>query len=44
MIATINRGRSVFVRILDKYFNGERDVRTLQVLEKLKGQTSKETA
>ena len=28
---------SVFVRLLDKYFQGERDVRTLQLLEKLKG-------
>ena len=27
----------VFVRLLDKYFQGERDVRTLQLLEKLKG-------
>ena len=28
---------SVFVQVLDKYFQGERDVRTLQLLEKLKG-------
>jgi uncharacterized protein (DUF1810 family) len=28
---------SVFVRVLDKYFQGERDVRTLQLLEPLKG-------
>lgn len=28
---------SVFVRVLDKYFQGERDVRTLQLLEKPKG-------
>jgi len=27
---------SVFVRVLDKYFHGERDVKTLQLLEKLK--------
>jgi len=27
---------SVFVRILDKYFNGEQDTLTLQLLEKLK--------
>lgn len=27
---------SVFVRLLDQYFQGERDVRTLQLLEKLK--------
>ncbi len=26
---------SVFVRVLDRYFQGERDVRTLQLLEKL---------
>jgi uncharacterized protein (DUF1810 family) len=28
---------SVFVRVLDKYFQGERDVRTLQLLEPPKG-------
>ena len=28
---------SPFVRVLDKYFQGERDARTLQILEKLKG-------
>ncbi len=28
--------RSVFVRILEKYFRGDRDIRTLQLLEKLK--------
>ena len=33
---------SVFVRILDKYFQGERDVRTLDLLEKLKEKMSKE--
>ncbi len=27
---------SVFVRVLDKYFQGERDIKTLQLLEKLK--------
>jgi uncharacterized protein (DUF1810 family) len=27
---------SVFIRILDKYFHGEQDVRTLDLLEKLK--------
>jgi uncharacterized protein (DUF1810 family) len=27
---------SVFIRILDKYFHGEQDVRTLNLLEKLK--------
>jgi uncharacterized protein (DUF1810 family) len=33
---------SVFVRVLDKYFQGEQDVRTLDLLEKLKGKMSKE--
>ena len=33
---------SVFVRVLDKYFHGEQDVRTLDLLEKLKGKMSKE--
>lgn len=28
---------SVFVRVLDKYFHGERDDRTLQILERLGG-------
>jgi len=35
---------SVFVRILDKYFQGEQDVRTLDLLEKLKEKMSKEKA
>lgn len=29
---------SLFVRILDKYFDGERDVKTLHILEKLKNE------
>ena len=33
---------SVFDRILDKYFHGERDVGTLQLLEKFKGGMGKE--
>ncbi len=33
---------SVFARVLDKYFQGEQDVRTLDLLEKLKGKISKE--
>jgi uncharacterized protein (DUF1810 family) len=33
---------SVFVRVLDKYFQAEQDVRTLDLLEKLKGKRSKE--
>ena len=36
--------RSVFVRVLDKYFQGEQDVRTLDLLEKLKEKMSKEKA
>ncbi len=35
---------SVFVRILDKYFYGERDVRTLSLLEKLRETLSDEKA
>jgi uncharacterized protein (DUF1810 family) len=34
--------RSVFVRVLEKYFRGEQDVRTLDLLEKLKEKRSKE--
>jgi uncharacterized protein (DUF1810 family) len=34
--------RSVFVRALDKYFRGEQDVKTLDILEKLKEKRSKE--
>jgi uncharacterized protein (DUF1810 family) len=34
--------RSVFVRVLEKYFRGEQDVRTLDILEKLKEKRSKE--
>jgi uncharacterized protein (DUF1810 family) len=33
---------SVFTRVLDKYFQGERDARTLDILEKLKEKRSKE--
>jgi uncharacterized protein (DUF1810 family) len=42
LFAYVADPRSVFVRILDKYFQGERDVRTLDLLEKLKGKMSKE--
>jgi uncharacterized protein (DUF1810 family) len=31
---------SVFLRVLDKYFNGEQDALTLQILEKLKANES----
>ena len=37
LFACVADPRSVFVRILDKYFHGERDARTLHLLEKLKG-------
>jgi len=30
----------VFSSILDKYFNGERDIRTIEILENMKGKTS----
>ena len=36
LFARVADPSSVFVRILDKYFYGERDVRTLHLLEKLK--------
>jgi len=36
LFETVADKRSVFVRVLDKYFHGERDVRTLHLLEKLK--------
>jgi uncharacterized protein (DUF1810 family) len=34
---------SVFARVLGRYFNGERDARTLQLLAKLEGREKKET-
>jgi len=37
LFALIAGPDSVFVRVLDKYFMGKRDVRTLQLTEKLKG-------
>jgi uncharacterized protein (DUF1810 family) len=40
--ASVANPGSVFVRILDKYFQGKRDVRTLDLLEKLKERMSKE--
>jgi len=33
-------GSAVFVRVLDKYFRGKRDTRTLHLIEKLKETTS----
>jgi uncharacterized protein (DUF1810 family) len=37
LFACVSDSCSVFVRILDKHCNGRRDVRTLQLLEKLQG-------
>jgi uncharacterized protein (DUF1810 family) len=42
LFAWVAEPGSVFVRILDKYFQGKRDVRTLDLLEKLKEKMSKE--
>ena len=33
LFASVTTSGSVFVRVLDKYFHGERDVKTLQLLE-----------
>ena len=44
LFAYVADPRSVFVRILDKYFHGERDVRTVDLLENLKEKMSKEKA
>jgi len=35
LFAQVSAPRSVFVRVLDKYFNGEHDDKTLRILEKL---------
>jgi uncharacterized protein (DUF1810 family) len=35
LFASVASTHSVFIRILDKYFNGERDGKTLQLLDKL---------
>ncbi len=35
LFASVADSESLFVRVLDKYFKGERDARTLQILEKL---------
>jgi len=37
LFASVAGPESVFVRVLDKYFRGERDVRTLQILKTMKG-------
>jgi uncharacterized protein (DUF1810 family) len=36
LFASVSDTHSVFVRVLDKYFHGERDARTLQLLEQVK--------
>ena len=36
LFACVADPRSVFVRILDKYFDGKQDIKTLRILEKLK--------
>jgi uncharacterized protein (DUF1810 family) len=42
LFACVADPRSVFVRVLEKYFGGEQDVKTLDLLEKLKEKRSKE--
>lgn len=42
LFATVAEPGSVFVRVLDKYFQGERDARTLDILEKLKEKKTEE--
>jgi hypothetical protein len=37
LFACVAESGSVFVRVLEKYFQGKLDVRTLQLLEKFKG-------
>jgi uncharacterized protein (DUF1810 family) len=36
LFVSVSDAHPVFVRVLDKYFNGENDARTLQLLEQLK--------
>ena len=38
LFAYVSDPGSVFVRVLDKYFHGEQDARTLQILERLKAE------
>ena len=42
LFALVAEPRSAFVRVLDKYFHGEQDVRTLELLEKLTEKMRKE--
>ena len=42
LFAYVAEPRSVFVRVLDKYLQGEQDVRTLDLLKNLKEKMSKE--
>jgi uncharacterized protein (DUF1810 family) len=37
LFACVAERHSVFVRVLEKYFHGERDAKTLHLLEKLQG-------
>lgn len=37
LFAGVADSGSIFVRVLDKYFQGEQDARTLHILERLKG-------
>jgi uncharacterized protein (DUF1810 family) len=38
LFAYVASPHSVFIRLLDKYFNGERDEKTLQLLDKLRAE------
>ena len=42
LFAYVANPRFLFIRVLDKYFQGEQDVRTLDLLENLKEKMSKE--
>lgn len=43
LFASVADSGSIFARVLDKYFHGERDVRTLQLLDKLEGKRKNKT-
>ena len=42
LFASVADQDSVFARVLDKYFKGDRDVRTLQILKKIREETGQE--
>ncbi|HXY53366.1 MAG TPA: DUF1810 domain-containing protein [Nitrospirota bacterium] len=42
LFASVADQDSVFAHVLDKYFQGERDVRTLQILKKMRGDKGRE--